>query len=373
MQLLIDALSSSSNWTSPNGTLIQEVNWNHLRVNNAGQLILTFPDTGIAELTLPSPVDISPYSILSFVGKSYAVANDNYKIRFYDDTANISIEYIFDALTDYINIDFVNTLSSIDRIQIESTLANILIINNLIAYKQEFPIDIYNALKTYIDGNNVGIPVGSVSCTAGATSISISNYKYIDRYSVIKIGSEYHQIQSGASSGSVTFNSKYSGKSIVSNYTNQTVYMIPDVLIEPTETDIVIPSLALTGGFKYDIDGKQEIQSSVIFSKSTTDLYITPTGEGRIYEINIEGISRDSKVLEYLLDLIKKCFYKNTTIYINNTLCDVDIEKVEYIDYTDANEILPKIFANLKIEIAEELWKVEQTNNFQTTKTVQPI
>ena len=74
----------------------------------------------------------------------------------------------------------------------------------MIAELEEIPLDILKATKEHIDyyigkSNPSGVLIGTASSVPGATSLTIANPSYLDRYGVIVIddgsNNEIHQVE----------------------------------------------------------------------------------------------------------------------------------------------------------------------------------
>lgn len=395
----ISPLTSATGWSVTGaGNSVTAQTWPNLSTSYlTGQLLFSFAVPGIASLDLSSsPVSLAnpnfpgtyfqnfSLSIKAQTGETIGPpvfdANTGSgfrgKIRFFN--GGTSLEYylplpgLFQPVTFYNN----GPLTQITRIEIECTASAGVnfFASELIAYTDQFPFDVYGAVKAALDQNAITIQCGTTTCSTGAKSITITNPRYIDKYATIQIGSEQHQIISDVADGVVSFGKAFGGPAITGGpYTNAPVYLVIPTTITPDEFDALIPGISITGAKDPELVESDEFYSPLNDSFGTSGnvrtRYNGPTWK---YTVLIEGMSRADKIDELIMQIIKRTCNGASIVYTNGRRHEMIMDRLVSPDYGDASEILSKIQCEVTIEVCEEQWTQEiQVTGFPTlTKTV---
>jgi len=221
MYLLIDRLNDITGWTG-SGAVLNEIEDYIAHGNNASILINTAAG-GVYE----KAISITPgeYEYLSLSIQSLYNGLNNYfnpseflhKITF--GTTYFYLP-VFPTLRQAVfKIPVGETLN---KIRIESTGSDSIIISHLQLIKENPIADAMNSIKDSIDVYEK--QVGTLTVTAGSKSINVSGLDYMQKSVRIKIGNEYHVIDD-IDGTTARFTDDYDGKSIQNNYTNEPVYI----------------------------------------------------------------------------------------------------------------------------------------------------
>ena len=266
MKLQIDALTSSTGWTmSETGTISEITEPKYIAGLNDQSLLLTFQSADTVKTavkTFSTPFNVTDYDTLIFsiwsqklgFNKDYLQASDfAYKI----DIDGV-LEFYIPVYSMFNDIEIgIEDVTSITKIKITAlhSITDSIIISEMVAEKEEIPLDILTATKESIDYwidklNGLGLLLGTVTASSGVSSISLSNPIFLDRYGVIEIvgggHTEIHQIEDN-NAGTFQFNDNFDGNTLLNDFTAASVYLQYPSYINPGQFEVRLPGISIWG------------------------------------------------------------------------------------------------------------------------------
>ncbi len=369
MNLILDSMTSHIGWTTTSGVCsITTTNWSEYAVNfRSSQVSFQAQAGAVVSKTFNTPISIDGLQTVSIplVGNTteliFRASDFRLKVRFYN---GVQYEEF------YVNVDMALTprvfalgLTTITKIEFRFISALTIMVSQILAYVDTMPYDIYNSISEMIQvsiDSTSKIQIGTTTCSIGDRKITVNNLKYADKLMVIEIGNEIHQIASDVSKDVISFLGYGDGVAIRNNYVNEPVYLYMSTAIEPDEDDAFIPFIGISKGFGVEVVQDEEAYSYTLDSWNTDGTIRSMSyGTSWKYSIVVSAGSRVADINEYLLTILKKAFNKQTIIWINNRKHELKAEKIEWIEYGDATEILSKIQIECIVECAEEIWHRE--------------
>lgn len=363
MKVIIDELSNIDGWVYT-GTGTAEIdNHKNYSANESGkQLLIKYNPGDLLEKTYTESINISETDNILFniIGKQKSnIDGFKGKIKFIDSLGN-EIEYYLEYSTNFEPSIYKNTLTDIKTIIFTFTSTDEIMISDIIAVKDEFPIDIYKAIKEKIESfsDEYKILVGYVTCSAGDKNINIPDLKYCDKYTVIKIGEEYHQIKSEVITENIQFYSNYSGSSILLDYSNEPVYLVVPIRIETDIIEPSVPSISLSGGFNSEQLSYEKFSYYTDSYTESGTYRIVNIGSSNKFIINMTGYARNKKSLQLLFDIIRRFINdKDIMLFINGRKSEFYANNINTIDTTQLNELLSTISTDIELDITEESYE----------------
>ena len=363
MKVTIDKLSNISDWIyTGTGEIYLDSHYIYSANNSGKQILVRFKDGDTLEKTYAEPIDISNAENILFniIGKDESVFDSwKGKVKFTDSLDN-SIEYYLQYNKDFQPSVYKNTLNNIKKILFTFSGQDEIFISDIIAVKDDFPIDIYKSIKEKIEtySENYKLYIGKVTCNTGDKIINISNLKYCDKYSVIKIGNEYHQIKSETINDKIQFFSTYSGVEILSDYIDEPVYLVVPINIEMDIIESSIPSLSISNGFNVEPLPYDKFSYSYDSFTESGTYRISNIGSSNKYTINITGMARNKKSLQILFDIIRRLVDdRSIMIYVNGRKTEFSHNGINTLESNAVNELISTISTELEIEITEESYE----------------
>lgn len=393
MKLNIDALDSVTDWVVNAPSTISEITEKTFIAGlNAKSLLIKFDSSDTvktATKTFGTPIDVSSYDTLVFSiwSQKYGVAKQYIKPSTFSYKIDIDgvREFYIPVWGSFSDIEIgIEDVSQITKIQITAlhTKTDYIIISNMVAEKQEIELDILTAVKEHVDYwieqvHGDGLLLGTVSATAGDTSITMTNPTFLDRYGVVKIddsvNNETHQVEDN-NAGAFQLNDNFDGDQMVNAFANANVYLQYPSFINPGQREIALPGISIWGidvnpvlrGAKLDI-----IRDSFLVSGGSKERV-----EGQIYSypvlLNVE--SRSQELIMNMSKAIRR-FIALESLWVNGRRHDiffngpaVESESQSGIDY------IPHVQYGLSVEIKEKLndrVSVPETTTIDTTVTIQ--
>lgn len=318
-------------------------------------------------------IDVTGYTELIFSvwsrnksGSQFGKASDySYKIKlatgkeYYFETRSILSEVVID-------ITGLNTITDIVITSLHND-EDYLVVSDMIAVKDEMPLDIFTAFKSHLESDIAelypyGLLIGSVSNIAENDNFidSLGIQDFIARYSVIRIkdgtNSEVHHIISDED-GKYYFSSLYDGETILHDYTTANIYLTFPVEFGRSENDMLLPAISIWG-----------MTPEFIWRGAKLDTVMdsfavggNPKGrrEGQIlkYNLLVDCEARQNSILALLSGFVKS-FIGKELLWINGRQVDIQFEGIPTeLQPEQAYEIIPKIQYNISVEIKEELWQ----------------
>lgn len=247
MKKQIDTFAST--WTLSAGS--QSVTqWDDLKVSYLpDQLSVTFQNNAVLSKTFLTVQDVTDFKYLGFT----SCYTDQWTFPLYFKIkitgTLLSNEFLFQVNSDRMEHKFFPLIDSngdkindIVSIEITSLQSCYIIIADMIAYTDDYPYDIASAIGKLVENKIEGrIQIGTVTATTGASEIRIYTlHKFAERFAVIQIGNEVHQIDSYSVEKTyyrVKFTSNFDGSVLASSYVNEPVYLYNPVLIMPKDIE----------------------------------------------------------------------------------------------------------------------------------------
>ena len=374
MKLLIDSLSSSTGWVVNAPSTIQEITEpKYVAGLNTKSLMITFSSSDAvktATKTFGTPFNVTDYDSLILIIWSQARGYNKLYIEPDDFAYKIDIDgvlefYIpvYSMFNDIvIGIEDVTSITKIKITALHAVTDN-LIISEMVAEKEEIPLDILDSTKEAIDFwieklNGDGLLVGTTSPSLDDTEITMSNPAFLDRYGVIKIddgaNSETHQIDDN-NAGTFRLNDNFDGNKILYDYTAANVYLQYSSYINPGQFEIRLPGIAIWGIEPEPIlrGGKLDtLRDSFLVSGASKE-----RREGHIlkYSILIDCEARSQELIDTMTRAIRY-FIAQESLWINGRRHNIDfsgapteLKAISGIDY------IPKVQYSFDIEVKENI------------------
>ncbi len=261
MKLAIEPFTSLSGWTLSGGITAPLLNQHrdyiadglassvafHIPAGSSGQ---TIRKTIAVDATGYDEVVLSAWSRRRSSSVYRAPSDFSYKIAF-----EATREFYLPVFPSFVDITIaLRGLVALTQVQV-TVLHNDeddLLLSGCYAIQDEYPLDIMEALRAGLAaevasryGN--GIAIGTVTARKNEERIVVDGARdFLDRYSVIRFGSESHQVDLIDETG-LTFMSTYDGKKVLANQTQAAVYLQMPVVYGTTEKEAALPGIALWG------------------------------------------------------------------------------------------------------------------------------
>jgi hypothetical protein len=388
MKAIIDALSSATGWTAGTGSSmsasINQVPDFIAGLNNSASLIIAIPagNSGktISETISPS-FDLTGYTEIVFHIWSRNLFNDGdvynkgsdfaYQIDFGD--GNVYYLPTFQGFNDVTL--YVSGGGPITKINIKALTddADYLIISNMLAVKDEIPVDIFRGLQEQLKAELLlkyasivggvtgkGILLGTVSAAAGDASIyNLNGYNYLEKYAVILIddgsNSEIHQIDTN-DNRNFSFTTLYDGAAIQHDHSGVNLYLIVPVEYGRAETEIVLPGIAIWGMSPEELlrTNKIEEYNDTFKADGTVISRLTPITFQYIIMLDCEA--RNNELIA-LMSLACRSVIGKQYFWMNGKKINIYPEGAgQYIEPAEGFDEIPKIQYQLRVEIKEEIY-----------------
>lgn len=374
MKLSIDTLSDDSGWVINAPSTIQEIEEKSFIAGlNSKSLMIKFDSSDTvktATKTLGTPIDVTDYDSLIFSIWSQTKGENKAYIKPADFVYKIDIDgvrefYIpcYETFSDIvIGIEDVTSITQIKITALHED-TDYIIISEMVAEKEEIPIDILNAVKEHIDyylteSQGDGILLGTVTAVVDDTSLTLSNPIHLERYGVIKIdddeNSEIHQIDDN-NAGTFKINNNFDGGTILNNFTAANVYLQFPAFINPGQDEIRLPGISIWGispepilrGNKLDT-----LRDSFLVSGDSKERC-----EGQIlkYSVLIDCEARNHKLIDIMARVVRR-FIAKETLWINGRKHEIyfsgpalEVKPISGIDF------IPKVQYSLDVEVKENI------------------
>lgn len=386
MNKSIDLLASATGWANSGlGSITASENQVPdfvAGLDNAASLILSVPSgnngksikkTITFDLTGYSEVTLHVWSREKhFAGSNYQKSSDfAYKISF--DGVN---EYYLPTFSGFNDVSlYVYGLTTIDRIEVTCLHDDddYLIISNLVAVKDEIPVDIFRGVKAQIEHElkskylsttggvaNKGVLLGTVTGAAGDRTIyNINSYGYLDRYAVIMIddgaNTETHQLNDNDSQ-EFSFTSLYDGEVLLHDHTNADLYLICPVEYGTTEREIILPGISVWGIAPEEILRTNKIEEfrDTFNVNETVQSRLTPITFQYIIMMDCEA--RQNELIA-LMSLVCRTVIGKQYIWVNGKKINLFSEGAgEFIEPVEGYNEIPKMQFRTRVEIKEDIF-----------------
>lgn len=365
MKLDVETFESASGWTS-DGSITASVNNfpEYIADNKAASLVFSVPSGSIGKSvtkTLGIALGGYPEIVLSVWSQKLASTSGTfyYQIEFATGKA-----FYLQVLPGFTQVSFwVEGLATVDYIKITalSNNADALLCSACVAVLDEYPRDVMAGVQTEIQKHLTNVTgsgklLGTVTASAGADHISVSEFSFIDRMAVVKIDdgthSEIHALDR-TDEGKYYFASVYDGPALLHSYSSANVYLYFPVEFGRYDEDAVIPGIFI---WKMAPD-------PVMRSSDVDEVYDSPTATGfqsrRIpinlsYNLMIDCEARHNEILALLSRVVRRWLGSNL-VWINGRSHTFQWSiPPEEIDSDQSVEQFPKVQYTVDIEVQEE-------------------
>jgi hypothetical protein len=374
----------SSIWTLSSGS--QSVTqWDDLKVSYLpNQLSVTFQNNAVLSKTFLTVQDVTDYRYLGFT----SCYTDNWTFPLYFKikiTGTLkSNEFLFQVNSDRIEHKFFPLIDSngdriddIVSIEITSLQSCYVILADMVVYTDDYPYDIASAVGKLVESKIDGkIQIGTVTASSGASEIRIYTlHKFAERFAVIQIGNEIHQIDSYSVEKTyykVKFTSNFDGSILANSYTNEPVYLYNPVLVMPK--DIEGNTIAVWIDSQLD----DEVLQNHSFASEYETWYDTDSNlyeqrrSGQFkYKIIAHFIYRSLETKMQMNDLVMNVSGLNNEVWINGKrfiLLSGQKTNIEFEDNTGEIQI------PFELEAGKTEWQTRITKiNLQTSLTTNSL
>lgn len=371
-------------WTLSSGS--QSVTeWSDLKVSYLPkQLSVTFQNNAVLSKTFLTVQDVTDFRYLGFT----SCYTDNWTFPLYFKikiTGTLkSNEFLFQVNSDRIEHKFFplidangDRIEDIVSIEITSLQSCYIILADMVAYTDDYPYDIAAAVGKLVENKIEGrIQIGTVTASIGASEIRIYTlHKFAERFAVIQIGNEIHQIDSYSVEKTyykVKFTSNFDGSILANSYTNEPVYLYNPVLVMPKDIE----------GNTIAVWVDSQLDDEVIVTHSFASEYETwYDTDSNLYEQRRSGqfkykiiahfIYRSLETKMQMNDLVQSLTGINNEIWINGKrfiLLSGQKTNIEFEDNTGEIQI------PFELEAGKTEWQTRITKiNLQTSLTTNSL
>ena len=394
----IDDLSTATGWTPGSGSGISaSVNGVPefiAGLNIPGSLILTIPAGNLNKTIAKSyNIDLTGYNELVFhiwsrekqnhgdeyrLASEYAYKIDLQKITVVHAVPHVTHNYFYIPTFKGFNdvTLYIPQVGQLDNIEI-TALHNdedYLILSNMVAVKDELPVDIFRGVKGQLayemnnkyasstgGVNGKGILLGKVSASAGDTTIyNIDSYGYLERYAVIMIddgagNTETHQLDNNDGQ-EYSFSSLYDGTVLLNDYTDASLYLLCPVEYGTAEREIILPGVSVWGMAPEEVlrTNKIEEMRDTFQPGDTVQSRLTPVTFQYIIILDCEA--RNNELLA-LMSLACRSMIGKQYIWVNGKKLNLYVEgSGEYIEPVEGYNEIPKIQYRTRVEVKEDIY-----------------
>lgn len=289
-----------------------------------------------------------------------------YKIDIYSGTGTVTEYYVPTVMNFSDVVIYISGMTTISRIRITALHddEDYLIISNMLAVKDEIPLDIFTGVKEALEEDIVtaygdGILIGTTTASAGVSSITVSSENFLERYATILIddgtNSEVHTIGDTAD-GLHQFLSIYDGATLVNDYTAANVYLTFPVEIASNSRELLMPSISIWGITPEHIWRGAKLEDVNDTFITGGNVYIRRQGALFNHTIALTCVARHNEILAYLSEIARR-FIAREKLYINGRRYEIKFNSIptetEPVQNTD---IFPQIVYLFDVEIREEIW-----------------
>lgn len=262
---------------------------------------------------------------------------------------------------------WLNGITSISRIRV-TALHNdddYIFMSNMVAVKDELPLDIFRAVKEKLDFEIAklypdGLLIGTVSSAAsGAKQINIAGAReFIDKYSIVKIkdgsGEELVELDDN-DEGTYKLSPNFNDGELVNSYTNALVYLQFYTRFGTSQDEVVLPSISIWGMTPEPILRGGKIQSILDTYKVDGTLTERRDAQIQLYKISLNIESRWNEINATIAQIVRD-FLAREQLFINGRRYEITSSAVpEEITPVEAiNDIFILIY-EMGIEVKEDI------------------
>ena len=388
MKTQIDKMNSETGWTVSNGSLsavdIEEYrsSWIH------GQLRADLQPSAILEKDLGSGVSVSGLDTLGFTcGAAKWNPGDSLTIKLWNGSDNI--EFIVPLETRYRQYPFYIPFPSLTKVQFLTPGSNIstlkLLLTDLVAFRDDFPEDILSSLVDLLKQNVPSLPIVGqvkVNTPAGSKTLAVQNtLKMVEKYTVIQIGSEFHQIESinnipglNRTKGfyELVFNENFDGNALLSGATaGQNIFLALPIVTNPKHVEGITPAISLENGFDPDRIPEKSFRYETDICIDTAGTRYWKDSRGfYLWRPVVHGLYRTTQTRAIIRSIYGQLQALSQNVWVNGEKFQVNFGAIEDIQMDDVGELQIPV----EIECGEFSWQTQQTlNNQKQTVSPQPV
>jgi len=376
MKTAIDNLTSATGWVTADAT-VTATTWPMFASSYLpGQLQFAMSAGGTAEKATGTIA--TAYANLGFSIVSKDNDRDDFRLQFRVYNGSDYKEYYVPLSTQFVQVKFKHYYSQVTKIEFLADADVEFFASELINYTDQIPFDLYTGVLKLLQKHIETMPqIGVLTCSAGATSITITGAKYLDKYLTFKVGNEIHQIADITQGKGVVMTDYVNGKAMVSAFTNEPVYLYLPAEIEPSEFFIFEPGFSFTEGFPARPIDDEPYHDVINDSYETSGINRTRiVGRSFEYTVRIQTMARHGKIAEILTRILKKAFAVAEPLWINGQRHEYDItDGIQQQENGDGTDIENVYFLDVKVIAGEEIWPevTQQTAEMDVTRTVSVI
>ena len=383
MKISVEPFISTTGWTisAPSTVAVNEFkDW--IAGLETKSLLFYFDASGGRTATKTVSVDVSDYTELVFSLYSFRknapefwhLADYQYKL-----VLNGTKEYLIPTNTSFVDvtlwIDDVDSITSIS-IQAIHTDDDYLIMSEMVAVKEELPLDVLVGVKEQLESLITtefgdGVNVGTVTASTGdAVILPSGSLNWLDRYAVIKIddgvNSEIHQI--GENDGSIyNFTSIYDGATLLNDYTDADIYLQYPVEFGRSELEIILPGIVVWEMSPSLLTEESKLETIYDTVDAVNDTWqVRQAGQHEEYSVLIDCEARQYEQIAELTKMVRRLL-KPQKIWISGRKHDTYFEETSIeVEPTEGIRHIPKVQYTLTVEVLEDIHARETVVNTTT-------
>lgn len=366
MKLVIDTCNVLTGWTATAGTVLSLNQFqNYIANRNSASIQASMPAGGYVQKLFTPAIDVSAYDELVFHFQSFRKQTRDFisrAVHEYTITINDTAVFYVPTTTTFnevvISLDGVTSITKL-RIDAVTTSEDVIIFSSFMAVKDEFPLDIFDAMVSEIQeliDAETSYTVGTVTASAGAESITVLNPQWLLEGCAIKISgggfSEIHHVRDYVDEVAY-FDSLFDGPALLHDYTAATVTLYVPVYYGNKE--IIIPGITLWEAVHEEKILRNKV-SEEIDTATTTGFQAKREGKYEEHSILVDCEAWQRQILNEISGIVDK-WDGRQSIWINNRRVFIEESTVNQIIHEDEGiDIVPKVQYTIKIQVKEELW-----------------
>ncbi len=383
MKVSVEPFISTTGWTiSASSTVAVNEFKDWIAGLQTKSLLFFFDSAGGRSATKTVSVDVTDYTELVFSLFSFRknaeefwyIADYQYKL-----ILNGTKEYLIPTWTSFVDVTiYIGDVSTITSIAIEAihTDDDYLIMSEMVAVKEELPLDVLVAVKEQLESLITtdigdGVNIGTVSGDAGDSVIIPSGSLYwTERYSVITIddgvNSETHQI--GENDGSIfNFTNLYDGAELLNDFTDADLLLQYPVEFGKTEGEIILPGIVVWEMSPSLITRESKLEMVYDTLDAVNDTWqARQAGQREEYSVLIDCEARQYQQLAELTKLVRRLLSPEK-LWVSGRKHDIRFEETSIeVAPTEGIKHIPKVQYTLIVEVQEDIHARETLVNTTT-------
>lgn len=370
MKVELDSLDSAAGWTLT-GSVSASVNGHPEFVADAlaGSLLVHFP-VGSKGMGISKALDVDASGCsevtLSVWSRNFGgtlgldPAGHRYSVAFEATKAYcLPLPFGFDSVD--FGIDGWTKATKLEVLALTDD-EDWMVLSACYAVREDLPLDLFSAVKAGLEAKVLevagkGIPAGKVTCAAGADSVTLSEYGYIDRYCTLLIddgaNSEVHRVNR-YDRPSLWFGAAGDGVRTKYAHAAADVYLALPVEFGTEETEAVVPGISVYGMASADAQTDQDT-----FTVIDTLNLLGGAAARRVqwlqeYDVFVDCEARHSYVLALLARAARR-WMAGSVLWVNGRKLELMCsESGDYVEPDSAVDAIPKLQYRMKVSVREE-------------------